>query len=280
MALDPPDRSAYADLIRQALAEDIGRGDLTTASIDAGARGRGTLLAKATLVVAGLDVAMEAFRQLDPDVTVDVRWGDGAHVQRGDTIAIVTGSARALLTAERTALNVLQRLSGIATLTNQFVVAAGKGITVLDTRKTTPGWRVLEKYAVRCGGGTNHRQRLDDGVLIKDNHKRLSGGVSAAVKAAQAGSHGLPIEVEVESLAELDEALAAGATRILLDNFTTYDIRIAMERIAGRATVEISGGVTLARIPELATTGAQFVSVGALTHSAPSADISFEIEPA
>jgi nicotinate-nucleotide pyrophosphorylase (carboxylating) len=280
MSLNPPGREAYTELIQRALAEDIGGGDVTTtATVAAETRARGTLLAKAPLVVAGLDVATEAFRQLDPDVVVEVRWGDGAHVQPGDVIAVITGRARALLTAERTALNVLQRLSGIATLTDQFVVAAGRGITVLDTRKTTPGWRALEKHAVRCGGGTNHRQRLDDGVLIKDNHKRLAGGITAAVRAALAGGHGLPVEVEVETLDELDEALRAGATRVLLDNFTTDDIRIAMERIGGRATVELSGGVTLARVPELATTGAQFVSVGALTHSAPSADISFELEP-
>ena len=281
MSLDAPERGAYADLIHRALAEDVGEGDVTTvATVPAAARARGTLLAKAALVVAGLDLAIEAFRQLDPDVVVEVRWGDGAHVEPHDAIAHVTGTARALLTAERTALNVLQRLSGIATLTDQFVVASGDRITVLDTRKTTPGWRALEKYAVRCGGGANHRQRLDDGVLIKDNHKRLAGGIAAAVKAARAGSRGLPVEVEVENLEELDQALAAGATRVLLDNFTTYDIRLAMQRIAGRATVEISGGVTLARMAELATTGAQFVSVGALTHSAPSADISFEMEPA
>lgn len=281
MPLNPPGREAYADLIQRALAEDIGNGDVTTAAtVSAEARARGTLLAKAPLVVAGLDIAVEAFRQLDPDVVVEVRWGDGAHVQAGDVIALVTGRARALLTAERTALNVLQRLSGIATLTDQYVVASHDRITVLDTRKTTPGWRALEKYAVRCGGGTNHRQRLDDGVLIKDNHKRLAGGIAASVEAARAGSRGLPVEVEVENLDELDAALTAGATRVLLDNFTTFDVRQAMARIAGRATVEISGGVTLARIPELATTGAQFVSVGALTHSAPSADISFEMERA
>ena len=281
MTLNPPGREAYEELVRRALAEDIGAGDVTTdATVPAEARARGTLLAKSPLVVAGLDVAAEAFRQLDPAVVVEVRWGDGAHVQAQDAIAVLTGQARGLLTAERTALNILQRLSGIATLTDQFVTAAADRITVLDTRKTTPGWRALEKYAVRCGGGTNHRQRLDAGVLIKDNHKRLAGGITAAVQAAQAGSKNLPIEVEVETLGELDEALRAGATRILLDNFTTYDIRIAMQRIANRATVELSGGVTLARIPELSTTGAQFVSVGALTHSAPSADVSFEVEPA
>lgn len=277
----PPARETYAELVRAALAEDIGGGDVTTAAtVSAAARARGTLLAKSALVVAGLDLATEVFRQLDSDVNLEVRWGDGAHVLAQDVIAIVTGQARALLTAERTALNILQRLSGIATLTDKYVTAAAGRITILDTRKTTPGWRVLEKYAVRCGGGTNHRQRLDDGVLIKDNHKRLAGGITAAVAAASAATHGLPIEVEVETLDELDEALRAGATRVLLDNFTTFDTRIAMERIGSRATVELSGGVTLARIPELATTGAQFVSVGALTHSAPSADISFELEPA
>jgi nicotinate-nucleotide pyrophosphorylase (carboxylating) len=279
MALDRPGREAYADLVQAALAEDIGSGDVTSATtVPQALRARGVLMAKSALVVAGLDLARETFRQLDPAIVFEVRWGDGAHAQPGDVIAAVTGNARALLAAERTALNILQRLSGIATLTNRFVTAAAGRLTVLDTRKTTPGWRLVEKYAVRCGGGTNHRQRLDDGVLIKDNHKRLAGGVRAAVAAAMAAGHGLPIEVEVENLAELDEALAAGAPRILLDNFTTYDIRLAVERVAGRAQVEISGGVTLERIPELGTTGADFVSVGALTHSAPAADISFEVE--
>jgi nicotinate-nucleotide pyrophosphorylase (carboxylating) len=276
---EPLTRDAYITLVNQALTEDVGRGDLTSeATIPADLRARGTLLAKSSLVVCGLDVAAEVFRCLDPDVIVEVRWGDGAHVERGDTIATVTGRARALATAERTALNFLQRLSGIATLTCRFVDAASGRITVLDTRKTTPGYRALEKYAVRCGGGTNHRQRLDDGILIKDNHKRLSGGVTAAVRAALAVARGVPVEVEVETLGEVDEAIAAGAPRILLDNFTTYDIRQAVARVAGRARVELSGGVTLERIPELATTGADFVSVGALTHSAPAVDISFEME--
>jgi len=279
MPLNPPGRDTYAKLVREALAEDIGSGDVTTkATVGEEAKARGTLLAKSALVVAGLEVATEVFRQLDPEVVVEVRWGDGAHVQPLDVIAEVTGRASALLTGERTALNILQRLSGIATLTDKFVTAAAGRITVLDTRKTTPGWRDLEKYAVRCGGGTNHRERLDAGVLIKDNHKRLGGGIAAAVKAAQAAGHESAVEVEVESLEELDEALQAGAPRILLDNFTTYDIRQAMERIGNKAVVELSGGITLDRIPELATTGAQFVSVGALTHSAPSADISFELE--
>lgn len=281
MAPAPLALEAYRDLVRRALAEDLGQGDATSAAtIAAGQRARGTLVAKSALVVAGIDVAAEAFRQTDPASVVEVRWGDGSHVQAGETVASVTGDARALLTAERTALNFVQRLCGIATLTSRYVGAAAGRITVLDTRKTTPTFRALEKYAVRCGGGTNHRHRLDDGVLIKDNHKRLAGGVRAAVARAMQAAYGLPVEVEVETIEELDTILDTGVPRILLDNFTTYDIREAMRRIAGRAQVEISGGVTLDRIPELATTGAQFVSVGALTHSAPSADLSFEVEPA
>jgi nicotinate-nucleotide pyrophosphorylase (carboxylating) len=271
----------YRELVRRALDEDRGRGDATSAAvINAGQRARGVILAKSELVVAGLDVAAETFRQLDSAMVLEVLWGDGSRVGANEPIAFVTGDASALLTAERTALNFLQRLSGIATLTAKFVAAAAGRITILDTRKTTPGLRVLEKYAIRCGGGTNHRQRLDDGILIKDNHKRLAGGVRNAAIAANTNAGGLPVEVEVENLAELDEVLAAGAPRILLDNFTTYDIREAVTRVKGRAQIEISGGVTLDRIPELATTGADFVSIGALTHSAPAADLSFELEPA
>ena len=275
----PPE--AYRDLVRDALAEDRGRGDVTSLStIPAGQQARGVVVAKAAMVIAGLEVAAEAFRQTDPLVVVEVRWSDGAHVQAGEIVAMVTGNARALLAAERAALNFLQRLSGIATLTAAYVDAAAGRITILDTRKTTPGFRALEKYAVRCGGGTNHRQRLDDGILIKDNHKRLAGGVRAAAERALRAANGLAVEIEVETLAELDEVLQVGVPRILLDNFTTYDIREAVTRVAGRAAIEISGGVTLARIPELATTGAQYVSVGALTHSSPAADLSFELEPA
>lgn len=271
---------AYRDLVARAIAEDLGGGDVTSRlTVDAAAPAQGTIVAKTNLVVAGLDVAAETFRQLDPRAVVEVRWGDGSHCEAGDTVAILRGAASALLTGERTALNFLQRLSGIATLTAAFVSAAGGRITVLDTRKTTPLFRALEKYAVRCGGGTNHRFGLDDAVLIKDNHKRLAGGIDAATRRALAGAGSLRVEVEVESLDELDAALAAGARAILLDNFTTYDIRQAVERTAGRATLEISGGVTLDRMPELATTGADFVSVGALTHSAPAVDLSFELEP-
>ena len=270
----------YRDLVRQALAEDRGRGDATSAAtIAADQRARGAILAKSDLVVAGIEVAAETFTQVDASCVFEVRWGDGSRVQSGEVIALVQGQARGLLEAERTALNFLQRLCGTATLTSKFVDAAANRITILDTRKTTPGFRALEKYAVRCGGGTNHRQRLDDGILIKDNHKRLAGGVRMAAQQAMRTPHGLPVEIEVENLDELDEALAAGVPRILLDNFTTYDIREAVKRVSGRAKIEISGGVTLDRIPELATTGADFVSIGALTHSAPSADLSFELEP-
>src|SRR5688572_14144284 len=187
---------AYRDLIRQALAEDRGRGDATSAATVArGIRARGTIVAKADLVVAGLDVAAETFKQLDAKASFEVRWGDGSRVQRGEIVALVHGDAHALLEAERTALNFLQRLCGIATLTSRFVDAARGGITILDTRKTTPGFRALEKYAVRCGGGTNHRMRLDDGILIKDNHKRLAGGLRAAAARALAQSGGLPVVI-------------------------------------------------------------------------------------
>ena len=280
MAVAPLAPDSYRDLVRQALAEDRGGGDATSAAtIAKGMRARGTIVAKSDLVVAGIDVAAETFRQLDPQSVFEVRWGDGSRVQPGEVVANVRGDAHALLEAERTALNFLQRLSGVATLTARFVDAARGGITILDTRKTTPGFRALEKYAVRCGGGTNQRHRLDDGILIKDNHKRLGGGVAAATTRAMQQSGGLPVVVEVETLAELDQVLTTGVPRILLDNFTTYDIREAIARVNGRAEIEISGGVTLERIPELATTGARSVSIGALTHSAPAADLSFELEP-
>jgi nicotinate-nucleotide pyrophosphorylase (carboxylating) len=204
---------------------------------------------------------------------------DGDWCGAGEEIAEVTGPAAALLTAERTALNFLQRLSGIATRTRRFVDAAGGHITVLDTRKTTPTLRVLEKYAVRAGGAANHRAGLFDAVLIKDNHIRLAGGVHAAVDRTRRYRPDLPIEIEAQSLAQVDEALDAGADTILLDNLSLDEIREAVARTHGRVLTEISGGVTLERLPELAATGAGFVSVGALTHSAPAIDISFELEP-
>jgi len=277
----PLDPANYRESVRRALAEDFGWGDVTTdATVPAAARGRGTFLAKAPCVVAGLDVAAEVFRQLDPAVVFTVHHGDGSFCQPGTVIAVVDGLARPLLTAERTALNYLLKLSGIATVTRRYVEAAAGRIIVLDTRKTTPGLRLLEKYAVRAGGGTNHRLALDDGILIKDNHIRLAGGVAAAMTAMRAAQCDMPIEIEAQSLEQLDEALAAGATRILADNLSIEDLREVVKRTRGRAQVEVSGGVTLERLDEIADTGAEFVSVGALTHSAPAVDISFEIEPA
>ena len=277
----PLDPANFRESVRRALAEDFGWGDVTTdATVPAEARGRGTFLAKAPCVVAGLDVAAEVFRQLDPAVVFTVHHGDGSFCQPGTVIAVVEGLARPLLTAERTALNYLLRLSGIATVTRRYVDVAAGRIVVLDTRKTTPGLRLLEKYAVRAGGGTNHRLALDDGILIKDNHVRLAGGVAAAMTRMRAAQCDMPIEIEAQSLEQLDEALAAGATRILADNLSLEDLREVVKRTRGRAQVEVSGGVTLERLDAIADTGAEFVSVGALTHSAPAVDISFEIEPA
>lgn len=267
------------EVVRQALREDVGAGDLTTTAIvDASLAARGILLAKASCVLAGLDVALDVFRELDANVRTSVRGHDGDTYVPGQLIAEVVGRANALLTGERTALNLLQRLSGIATLTRAFVDASRGRIVILDTRKTTPGLRTLEKYAVRVGGGTNHRFGLFDAFLIKDNHVRLAGGVLTAVHRARRHRPDLPIEVEAQTLAEVAEALAAGADTILLDNMSTPDIASAVALCRGRARTEISGGVVLARIPELAATGADYVSVGALTHSAPAVDISFEIE--
>jgi nicotinate-nucleotide pyrophosphorylase (carboxylating) len=236
-------------------------------------------LVKADCVLAGLEVAFEAFRQLDGGLRTQAFKRDGERCARGEQIAEVIGTARALLTAERTALNFLQRLSGIATRARQFVDAAGGGITVLDTRKTTPTLRVLEKYAVAVGGASNHRQGLFDAILIKDNHVRLAGGVRAAVARVRADRPGSQIEVEAQSLEEVGDAIGAGADVVLLDNLTLDEIREAVRLARGHAKTEISGGVSLDRLPALAATGADFVSVGALTHSAPAVDISFEIEP-
>jgi len=267
------------DAIRRALAEDVGDGDVTTeATVPSGAAGRGVLLAKSSLVLAGLDVAAAVFREVDARTTLARRVADGTRVSPQTILGEVNGPARALLTGERVALNFLQRLSGVATLTRQFVEAASGRITILDTRKTTPGLRMLEKFAVRVGGGTNHRIGLFDAFLIKDNHVRLAGGIGAAVASARRARPGLAIEVEAQSLAEVDDALAAGVDTVLVDNLPLAEMQEAVRRARGRAKVEISGGVTLDRIPSLAMTGADVVSVGALTHSAPAADISFEIE--
>ena len=277
---EPLDAGAYRELVRSALAEDFGWGDVTTeGTIDPQQKAKAIILAKAPCVIAGLDIASEAFRQLDPGVSITVHRPDGSWCEPGTTVAEYVGHASGLLTAERTALNFLQRLCGIATLTRRFVDAAGGRITVLDTRKTTPLLRKLEKYAVRAGGGVNHRSGLDDGILIKDNHVRLAGGVVNAVSRMRKKTREMPTEVEAQSLQQVDDALQAGADIILLDNLSTADITSAVQKCRGRARTEISGGVTLARLPELAATGADYVSIGALTHSAPAIDLSFEIEP-
>lgn len=277
---EPLDPGVYRELVRRALAEDFGWGDVTTEAVIArDQRARGAIVAKSRCVIAGIDVACEAFRQLDPAVTIAVHRPDGTLCEPGTEVAELHGDASALLTAERTALNFLQRLSGIATLTRQFVDAADGRIIVLDTRKTTPLLRALEKYAVRAGGGVNHRAGLDDGILIKDNHIRLAGGTAAAVTRMRKANRDMPTEVEAQSLEQVREALEAGADIILLDNLSTEEIVEAVKYCRGRAKTEISGGVTLSRMPELAATGADYVSIGALTHSAPAADLSLEIEP-
>jgi nicotinate-nucleotide pyrophosphorylase (carboxylating) len=281
MNIPPLDSALYRDIVRRALEEDVRDGDITTdATVASDVMARGVFLMKVDCVVAGLDVAFETFRQVDPSVRCAARRRDGDACGVGAEIAEITGTARALLVGERTALNFLQRLSGIATRAHQFVEAAGGRIIILDTRKTTPTLRLLEKYAVRAGGASNHRAGLFDAILIKDNHIRLAGGVRAAVERARAYRPGLPVEVEAETLAQVEEAHSIGAETILVDNMTTERIRDAVALARHRAKIEISGGVTLERIAELAATGADYVSVGALTHSAPAIDISFEIEPA
>jgi nicotinate-nucleotide pyrophosphorylase (carboxylating) len=281
MNLSPLDPGEYREIVRRALEEDLGAGghDITTeATVRPAARARGRFVSKADCIVAGLDVAFECFRLIEPDVDTLVRKGDGERCCAGEVIAEMSGAARTLLIGERTALNFLQRLSGIATLTRRFVDAAAGKIVVLDTRKTTPTLRALEKYAVRAGGGTNHRFGLFDAVLIKDNHIALAGSVMRAVAALRVLRPAHAVEVEADTLDQVRDAVAGGADTILLDNMTTEDIRKAVTLTGGRAKFEISGGVTLDRIPELAATGADFVSVGALTHSAPAIDISFDIE--
>ena len=276
----PLEPALYREAVRRALAEDLGWGDVTTeATVDPSLRARGIILAKCDCVIAGLDIAAEAFSQLDPAVVFTKNVEDGQRCTSGLSVATVRGSAAAMLTAERTALNFLQRLSGIASVTRRYVDATGGGITILDTRKTTPTLRVLEKYAVRAGGGTNHRGSLDDGILIKDNHIRLGGGVAEVVRKMKAAHLEMPIEIEVQSLDQVDQAIAAGVDVILVDNLPLEEMRAAVHRIAGRAKIELSGGVTLDRIADLAGMGADYVSVGALTHSAPSVDLSFELEP-
>jgi nicotinate-nucleotide pyrophosphorylase (carboxylating) len=271
-----------ADMIEQvvqvALAEDVGERDVTTeATVDADALGTAELLLREPGVACGLGVAEAVFRALDTDLRFEPLVREGALVDRPRAVAVVTGPERAILTGERTALNFLGRLSGIATLTRRHVDAVeGTGVAILDTRKTTPGLRVLEKHAVRCGGGRNHRFGLDDGVLVKDNHLRAAGSVQAAVEKLRAATD-LPIEVECDTLEQVKEALAAGADAILLDNMTFEELRAAVAIGGGRARLEASGGVTLENVRTIAETGIDEISVGALTHSARSLDVSLEL---
>ncbi|MBS1868976.1 MAG: carboxylating nicotinate-nucleotide diphosphorylase [Actinobacteria bacterium] len=276
---DFPDDAA--ELVARALAEDIGEGDVTAAAtIPADARAKALVRQKAPGVVYGIGYAELAFHALDPDAKVRAECPEGVWHPAGNPVLFVRGNARALLAAERTALNFLGRLSGVATLTARCVRAVeGTGARIIDTRKTTPGLRMAEKAAVYFGGGTNHRIGLFDEILIKENHAAAAGGVGEAVRRARAARPELPLEVEVRSLEELDEALAAGAPRILLDNMDLATMREAVERTAGRASLEASGGVTLERLGEIAETGIDFISIGALTHSAPALDLSLILEP-
>jgi nicotinate-nucleotide pyrophosphorylase (carboxylating) len=271
---------ALTDIVARALAEDLGAGDATSAAtVDEDARARATITQKQPGVLFGLDVAEATFRQLDPDVEIE-RLASEGEWREGGPVVRIQGRTRALLGAERTALNFLQRLSGVATATARAVKEIeGTGARILDTRKTTPGLRALEKAAVRAGGGVNHRAGLYDAILIKENHAAAAGGVGEAVRRARAASPDLPLEVEVRDDAEIDEALGAGATRLLLDNMSPDRLRAAVSRVAGRAELEASGGITLANLREVATTGVEFVSVGALTHSAVALDLSLTLEP-
>jgi nicotinate-nucleotide pyrophosphorylase (carboxylating) len=273
----------YDECVRRALLEDLGgAGDLTTdALVPSELRAEAALVARAAGRVAGLDAALHAFHLLDPQVQIETLCGDGQDAAAGTTLALVRGRARALLSGERVALNLLGRLCGIASATRD-VVARLEGLKtrVACTRKTTPGLRVLEKHAVRLGGGSNHRFGLDDAVLIKDNHRRLAGGVGAAIRRARAAlGHMVKLEAEVESFEELDEALAAGVDAVLLDNFTPPDLRRAVTRVAGRALTEASGGITPATVRAVAESGVDLLSLGWLTHSAPALDVAMDLPP-
>jgi nicotinate-nucleotide pyrophosphorylase (carboxylating) len=279
--LEPPNRFAVEPLVRTALLEDIRHGnDLSTdAIVPAGTVAHGRVVARQAGVVAGLDASMLAFRMLDESVEVAVAIADGEHVRTGDSIVEIRGSARAILTAERTALNLLCRLCGIATATRALVdLIAGTRARVADTRKTTPGLRALEKYAVRCGGGINHRFGLDDAVLLKDNHLALAGSIGAAVAAVRAQTgHMVKIEVEVDTLEQLRAALAEPIDAVLLDNMTPKQLAQAVRIVNGRVLTEASGGVTPKTIVEIASTGVDIISVGWITHSAPALDLGLDV---
>ncbi|PBB24510.1 carboxylating nicotinate-nucleotide diphosphorylase [Mesorhizobium sp. WSM4307] len=280
MKLAPLPTVMLEPLVRAALLEDLGRaGDVTTdAVVPKEQHARTVLAARQSGVVAGLDLAILAFRLIDPDVEISVERADGSEVSQGEVIATVSGPARAILTAERTALNFLCHLSGVATATASIVTAVrGHGAKIVCTRKTTPGLRALEKYAVRAGGGANHRFGLDDAILIKDNHVAMAGGIRPAIERARMSvGHLVKIEVEVDTLAQLEEALALAPDAILLDNMSVAELRQAVAMVAGRAITEASGSITAATAPAIAATGIDLISIGWLTHSAPILDIGLD----
>lgn len=279
-SLEALDVALYRDIVQKALSEDLGQGDQTTdTTIETGQKGYAELRTKEWCVLAGLDIAGEVFRQIEPAVIVVNKKLDGQECSSGDLVLALEGKAQALLKAERTALNFLQRLTGIATTARQYVKAASGRTVILDTRKTIPMFRALEKYAVRAGGATNHRFSLDDGLLIKDNHVRLAGSISMAVRRAKARSADMVIEVEAQNLTEVDEALESGVDIVLLDNMTLDEMREAIARCRGLAKTEVSGGVTLERIDSLAALQPTYISVGSLTHSAAAIDMSLDIRP-
>ena len=277
MAVDP--QFDVNDFVRRVLAEDLGSGgDITSAAtIDTGARFTAEMNCRQPITIAGLDIAIAFFRALDQGVRIDKPTRDGQSVAAGTVLLRLEGNARSMLAAERSALNTLQHLSGIATLTRQYVdLIEGTGATLLDTRKTIPGLRLLEKYAARMGGAENHRIRLDDGLLIKDNHVAVAGGVAEAVEAAKGANTGFPVQVEVDRIDQIEPALAAGADRLLLDNMPPPVLREAVALVAGRVPLEASGGVNLETIHGIAETGVNYISVGRITQSAPAVDIGLD----
>lgn len=276
----PLEPSLYRETVRRALAEDIGWGDVTTeATVPEDASARGRLVARAPCVIAGLDVAEEVFRQLDPVVRVHREHQDGDRCAAGDLIATVEGSAAAMLTAARTALSFLERLSAIASTTRRFVEASGGRIVVLDTRQTLPLWRTLDKYAVRAGGGTNHRVSLDDGVVVEGTHARFAGGLGVAVERVRSAAVDTPIQAEVASVAEAEEAIAAGATRLLVTRVDT-GLGELVRRTRGRAQVEVASSFVLDDVEALAAIGVDFVSVAVLTAAPTPVHIQFDVQPA
>ena len=275
------DKDVYLPLVRSALAEDVGSGDVTTMSLIAqDSFASGVIVAKEPLVVAGVDLAIASFRELEESIDFSVEVLDGQDGDFFQPLIRIHGPARALLTAERTALNFIQRLSGIATLTAKFVQqVSGTNTKILDTRKTVPGWRVLEKYAVACGGGINHRFGLYDQVMIKDNHLVAVGGnIKKAVKCARENYPKLKIEVEADTVEQAKTAAEAGADIILLDNMSCEELIQSIELISGRSKTEASGGITMDTVREIAETGVDYISIGALTHSAPAVDIGFDFD--